>query len=193
MCKLSAKPVKHNRRGCRLCLHICPCGHWSHGLSYGCKTNPCTSKFSTPLSRLSVRTANAQIIHHAAVCTARPRPAFPHDVIIGWDFLSRHDAVIHCAPVEIQLSPFSCLTPGSEPSASNKLLVREDTRVPPNSSTVVSGYCIALADTFAHLSPSDRVGTRKGFLVAFATANFSQGSAAIYVTNHPLHSSADAR
>ncbi|MBS2634115.1 retroviral-like aspartic protease, partial [Salmonella enterica subsp. enterica serovar 1,4,[5],12:i:-] len=68
-------------------------------------------KVTTPLSGLSLRTASAQSIHPTAVCTARVIiqdalyavefiiiSSCSHDVILGWDFLARHAAVIRCAP-----------------------------------------------------------------------------------------------
>ena len=153
-------------------------------------------KVMTPLSGMSLRTASSQSIHPTAVCTARVViqdvlydvefiiiAACSHDVILGWDFLSRHDAVIRCAPAEIELSPFSHLTPTDSPPAVSKILVKDDTKVPPNSSTAVSVYCAGLSDTIALLSPSARVCTRKGLLVPFATVRVTQGSTAIFVTN----------
>lgn len=153
-------------------------------------------KVTTQLSGLSLRTASAQSIHPTAVCTARVVirdamyavefiiiPACSHDIILGWDFLSRHNAVIHCTQAEIELSPFSEMTPADSQSPSNKLLVTDDTQVPPNASAAVSVYCDGLCDTIALLSPCDRVLTKKGLLVPFATVQITHGTSAIFVSN----------
>lgn len=153
-------------------------------------------KVTTPIAGLALRTAGAQRIHPIAACTARVLiedvvyavefiviSSCSHEVILGWDFLARHDAVIHCARAELELSPISDMTLADNASFANKLLVRHDTNVPPNSSVIVSMHCSSLSDAIALLSPSGHFYTRKGLLLPFATVNVKQGSTAIFVCN----------
>lgn len=74
-------------------------------------------KVKTPIAGLSLRTASAQHIKPLAACTARVviqnslytiefvvLPSCSHAVILGWDFLSRHAAIIDCARAEVGFS-----------------------------------------------------------------------------------------
>lgn len=67
-------------------------------------------KVTTPVSGFRLRTANAEQVEPLAACTARVvvqdalyiieflvLTSCSHDIILGWDFLSRHQAIIDCA------------------------------------------------------------------------------------------------
>lgn len=71
-------------------------------------------KVTTPLSDLTLPTASAQVIKPLAMCTARVLiqdvtyviefivlPSCSHGIILGWEFLSRHHAIIDCVHLQV--------------------------------------------------------------------------------------------
>lgn len=134
--------------------------------------------FETPLTGLPLRTAGAHRIHPIAASTARVVTedvayaievivisSCSNDLILGWDFLSCHNVVIHCARAELELF-HACFS--SEQGTRQTRHQR--------SSEVVSIYCSSLSVTVALLSPSGRFSTLKGLLLPFATLKVTQGS-----------------
>lgn len=101
-------------------------------------------KVTTPPTALSLSTASAQRIHPIAACTAKViigdvlyhiefivLPSCSHDVILGWDFLSRHHAVIDCAQAQVELSVFDDAPSAHMPVPGvDKLVVAADTDLP---------------------------------------------------------------
>lgn len=152
-------------------------------------------KVTTPLSGLSLRTASAQPVTPHAACTVRVLihgivyivecivlPTCSHDVILGWDFLSSHKAVIDCARAEVEFSP--CDAPLDEDcDRPSKLTVREDTDIPPGSFALVPVFCDAIADATVLFTPSDVFMSRKSLPLPFATLDMAGGCSNFYFYN----------
>lgn len=153
-------------------------------------------KVTTPLSGLSLHTASAQQVTPLAACTARVviegnlyivefivLSACSHDVILGWDFLSRHNAVIDCARAEVEFSPL-CDAPLLDAlHQPPKLLVREDTDIPPGTFALVPVSCNAHTDATVFFTPSDVFTSRRALPLPFATIDIAAGSSNIFVLN----------
>lgn len=153
-------------------------------------------KVTTPMSGLSLRTASAQPVHPTAACTARVLiqdvlytiefivlSSCSHAIILGWDFLSRHNAVINCARAEIELSQLGDLA-SVDAQSSAKLVVKEDTRIPPYSSAFIPVSCSAISDGTVLFTPSQQFFTRKALPLPFAALDLTAGSSAMPIYNH---------
>ncbi|XP_077508039.1 uncharacterized protein LOC144119243 [Amblyomma americanum] len=103
-----------------------------------------------PLSEISLRTASADPIRPLAACTARliiqglsytieffVLARSSHDIILGWDFLSAHHAIIDCARGQIDLSPLCDTLVDASPATAAHILATDDTDVPAFSSVLV--------------------------------------------------------
>lgn len=141
-------------------------------------------KVTTPLSDLTLRTASPQEIKPLAMCTARVLiqdvtyviefivlPSCSHDIILGWDFLSRHHAIIDCARLQVELLPFY-EPPSNE--LSTKLTVSEDTDIPPRSSLIVPVLC-NVDDTTVVFTPSRSFLSRKCLPLPSAVIDVQSG------------------
>lgn len=163
-------------------------------------------KVMTPLSGLSLRTADSQPIEALAACTARVSiqgvlytiefivlPTCSHDIILGWDFLSRHEALIDCARAEVE---FSALP--DEPTEENfvsstaKLVAAADTNIPPKSAVIVPLRCTSFADATALFTPSEIFLRRRCIPLPFAVLAICSGETTMTVTN-PLSSPCSLR
>lgn len=146
-------------------------------------------KVTTPLSGFSLRTASAQPVRPSAACTARViiqgvlyivefvvLQSCSHDVILGWDFLSRNNAVINCARAEVELSPLCDVPLVDATSLPAKLVLREDIAIPPYSSAVVPVFCGAVSEGAVLFTPSELFITRKDVPLPFATLHISAPS-----------------
>lgn len=125
-------------------------------------------KVTTPLPQFSLCTATAQRVKPVAACTARVMiqdvvypveflvlPSCSHDVILGWDFLSRHRAIIDCERAQVEFdsaldAPYDDL----QSAAPTKLIVAHDTDIPPRSAALVPLCCPSVPDAPALFRPS---------------------------------------
>lgn len=143
-----------------------------------------------------LRTASSQCIAPSAVCTARVAiqgelyvieffvlPSCSHDVILGWDFLSRHRAVIDCSRAEVALTPLpTSLSVDNHPDA-HKLVVAADTDIAPETSTLVPLSCTAAPDGTVLFAPSEVLLRRRGLRLPFAVLTVESGATTMLVSN----------
>lgn len=107
-----------------------------------------------------------------------------HDVILGWDFLSRHHAVIDCAHAQVELSIFGDVPSVHMPvSGVDKLVVAADTDLPPLSAVIVPVYCAALTETTVLFTPSDVFSRRHHASLPFAVLALHQDASGILISN----------
>lgn len=107
-----------------------------------------------------------------------------HDVILGWDFLSNHNAVIDCARAEVEFcsqndGPF----PDTSPTCGVKLVVEEEVDIPPQSSVLVALSDITLADGPVLFTPSYAFISRKNVPLLFAILTLLSGRTTMFVYN----------
>lgn len=153
-------------------------------------------KVTTPLSGLSLRTANAQHIEPSGACTARVviqedlyviefivLPSCSHDVILGWDFLATHHAIIDCARAEIELFPFSTDIIHANEDSCRKITVSEDTIIPAWSSALVSVSCASVDAGTVLFTPSELLVRRRSLPLPFAVLEFITGVSLMCVSN----------
>ncbi|XP_072146219.1 uncharacterized protein [Dermacentor andersoni] len=110
-------------------------------------------------------------------------PRCSHDIILGWDFLSSHHAIIDCARAELALTPFCGSLSEDLPPPSARVFVATATDIPPFSSALVPVSCAAFYDSTVLFTPSQLAARRHPFLLPFALLPFRQGSSALYVSN----------
>lgn len=147
-----------------------------------------------------MRTASAQQIMPIAACTARVviqnilytvefvvLPSCSHDVILGWDFLSRHHAVIRCAPAEVEFSP---LLEDSFCAPNAKVVIAEDTVVQPRSSVLVPLCCTSIPEATVLFTPSDIFFRRRCVPLPLALLTIRNGASAMMITNQSTTSCA---
>lgn len=109
----------------------------------------CMQSKRIPVSDLLLQTVSLQHIKLLAVCTADlfindtfyvvefiVLPHVSSDVLLGWDFLSTHDAVVDCARAQLPLFPFST-TLVDTPSPVSKLVFAADAIITLFSATLV--------------------------------------------------------
>lgn len=114
-----------------------------------------------------------------------------HDIILGWDFLCAHHAVVHCARAELELSTMCelplCEAPTFEgPSfkpLSSRVTVAADTHIPPLSCVHVPLFCDDTPSVTALFIPFDTFGSRKSFLLPFSVVTVESSHGSIYITN----------
>lgn len=148
-----------------------------------------------PVSDLLLRTASSQHVKPSAACTARVfiNDAFyivefvvlshaSHDVILGWDFLSAHHAVVDCARAQLALSPLGTTVPDS-PSPSPKLVVAAEVVISPFSAALVSVSCDSVCDSSALFTPSEDCARRRNLVLPFAVVTLANGAGAVYACN----------
>lgn len=165
--------------------------------AYFCRT---LRKVMTPLGGFSLRTASAHHIQALAACTARVTiqgllyiielivlPSCSHDVILGWDFLAQHNAVIDCARAEVEFTP-PC-DAYSDNTTTAKLVVSEDTTIPPQCSVSVLLGCASHTDATVIFTPSVLFSRRRRLPLPSALLSTHAGASRMLVTNlysHPL-------
>lgn len=150
-------------------------------------------KVTTPIHGVTLRTANAQPVEPLAACTARITiqgvvyiielivlPSCSPNLIIGWDFLSRHHAIIDCARAEVELFPV--LEDDCEKAAA-KLLVADDTDIPPDSTVLVPLSCSSVSDATVIFAPPGLLSLRKSFPLPFAVLDIKSGSCSVPFSN----------
>lgn len=154
-------------------------------------------KLTTSYSGLSLPTATAERNYPLGACTARViiqailyiiefivLPLCSHQIILGWDFLSRHSAVINCGRAEVELFPFMDPADTGSPSLPlQKLIVAEDTTVPPSAAVLVPLSCSSLSEENVLFTPSPLFVHRRCFLLPFAVLNVEDGETTIVVAN----------
>lgn len=153
-------------------------------------------KVTTPVAGVALRTATAQHVQPLAACTARVviedmmyiiefivLPSCSHDVILGWDFLSRHKAIIDCERAEVELSPLCDLHSDDSPEHPPKLVVAEETDIPPHAAVVLPVSCGSISDATVLFAPSETFIAKNTVLLPFATLDFSAGFSHIFVCN----------
>lgn len=152
-------------------------------------------KVTTPCTGLVLQTAGKQNLMPISRCTTRLSlggvfhvveffvlASCSHEIILGWDFLSKASAIIDCSHSTIELS--EVLPPAfPEPSNSYKVFVAEDTVIPPYSSmsVVVSSSDPIQSDVL--ISPSKPTFAKTGLLTPYSFATFANKEALIMVTN----------
>ena len=142
-------------------------------------------------------TASAQRIHPSALCTARVviqdimyiieffvLPSCSHDLILGWDFLSRHEAVIDCSRAEVSLVPTCEFSSPDRSLLPCKLIVDADTTLPPEASVPITLSCTGQPDATVVFTPSPLFTERKGIVLPFAVLTIASGSTIMLITNH---------
>lgn len=150
-------------------------------------------KVTTPVGGVTLRTASAQPLEPLAACTARVTiqgvvyvvelivlSACSHSVILGWDFLSRHHAIIDCDRAEVELFP-EVEKPQDETTA--KLRVNDDTHIPPGSSALVPLSCNSISDATVVFEPSGLICARKGLSLPFAVLDIATGAGTMLISN----------
>lgn len=113
-------------------------------------------KVRTPLGLLTFRTASAQDVKLLAMFTVHiitqritydiyfiVLPSLSQD-ILAWDFLSRYHAIIDCTRAQFQLPP---LWEPPQNELSIRLMVFEDTDIPPSCSVIAPVFCNFPLDT----------------------------------------------
>lgn len=153
-------------------------------------------KVMTPLSGLSLRTASAEHVSPLAACTARVviqdtvytiefvvLSSCSHDVILGWDFLSSHNAVIDCAKAEIEL-----ISQNDPPLSEHlfgewKITVDEDVDIPPLSSVMVDLASAPVPDGPVLFTPGDLFVRRKELPLPFAVLTVQGGRTRMFISN----------
>lgn len=107
-----------------------------------------------------------------------------HDVILGWDFLSCHNAVIDCARAEVELFAQSDVPPSEgSPSDETKLVISEHIDIPPQSSVLVALSCSAMPDGPVLFTPSDLFVRRKNLPLPFAVRTLQSGRTTMFICN----------
>lgn len=150
-------------------------------------------KVTTALSGLTLRTANNEDVKPLATCTARVTiqenvyliqfiflASCSHDIILGWDFLSRHHAIIRCARAEVELFP---LDDTAIPERTAKLIATGDTEIPPRNSVLVSVSCDCLSGTTIFFAPLAPFSAWKCLPLPFAVVEIRSRLGAIFVLN----------
>lgn len=153
-------------------------------------------KVTTALSDFSLRTASSQRIHPSAACTARVLiedvlytiefivlSRCSHDIILGYDFLSTHHAVIDCARAEVSFLPLCDTVLCDVPTRPAKLLVASDTDIPPFSAALVPLSCESVISSTVFFTPSDAASRHPCLLLPFAVLKIEDGLSAMYVSN----------
>lgn len=124
-------------------------------------------KVTTPFFGPLLRTATAEHVQPVAACTARVviqgklytvefvvLPHCSHDIILGWDFLSRHQAVIDCFRAEVAFSSLGGAISDDVPSSRAKLVIAHDIQVPPHTYVMAPVCCSAASDANVLFTPS---------------------------------------
>lgn len=145
---------------------------------------------------MSLRTASADHITLAAVCTARVvingllyiveflgLYSCSHDFILGRDFLSTNKAVTDCsrAEVEFQMLCHAPLLDAREPEA--EVFVAKDITIPPHSSALATVSCDIVADVSALFTPSAILAHRKCSPLPFALLDVHAGVSSLLIAN----------
>lgn len=152
-------------------------------------------KVTTPLD-MFLRAANGEPVRPIAACTARLKIAedhyivefivlssCSHDIILGWDFLSRNRAVIDCARSELELLPFFEQPYDHTNQAAHKLVVKEDTDIPPTTAVLLPVVSDGMRDEVAFFEPSSLFLSRKPLLLPYSALSISNGASALCLTN----------
>lgn len=153
-------------------------------------------KVTTPLEMMPLRTANGDPVRPIAACTARliiakelyivefiVLSSCSHDIILGWDFLSCNHAVIDCARSELELFPLCDPPYNHTHQAAHKLVITEDTEIPPTSTVLLPVFCNSICDEAAFFEPSRLFLSRKPLLLPYSTLSISNGTSALCLTN----------
>lgn len=78
-------------------------------------------------------------------------PSCSHEIILEWHFLSNHHAIINYPQAQIELLP---LWEPQQNELSIKLMVADDTGIPPSCSVIEPVSCNVAADTTVVFTPS---------------------------------------
>lgn len=114
-------------------------------------------------------------------------PSCSHDVILGWDFLSRNRAIIDCARAQVEFdSPLDAPYADLQSTAPAKLTVAHDTDIPPRSAALVPLCCSSIPDAPVVFTPSPLFVHRKSLSLPFALLTVHAGTSAIVVNNESL-------
>lgn len=143
-----------------------------------------------------LRTVNGDRVQPIAACTVRlviaeghyivefiVLSSCSHEIILGWDFLSRNQAVIDCARSEIELFPLYDESNNSNYPAAHKVVVTEDTEIPPTTAALLPVYCTNFHDEAALFEPSSLLLSRKPLLLPYSTLSVSNGTSTLCLIN----------
>lgn len=150
----------------------------------------------TPFDGPSLSTAAATIVQPVAKCTARiiihgecypaefvVLPQCCYDVILGWDFLAHHGAVIDCANEEVTLSHLPRYNAEHDHQPVAKLAVLESVVIPPHATQFVplfTPHVSRIGDVL--LLPQRDTLARKGLFAPYCLLSSDQ-SCALPITN----------
>ncbi|XP_064462244.1 uncharacterized protein LOC135372679 [Ornithodoros turicata] len=152
----------------------------------------------TPYDGPELQSAAATALSPTATCTARVMiqgawypvqfvvlPSCPHDVILGWDFLCDHGALIYCSADELFLSDMARYDDQHASPPSYKLHATRDTCIPSRLTALVSlkpGLC---AHDSAHIIVRRQNSSlaAKGLIAPSCVCTVIDGEVAIPVTN----------
>lgn len=112
-------------------------------------------------------------------------PCCPHDVILGWDFLEEHGALIDCFAEELFLSGMPCYDDNHVSLPPNKLHTPCDIHIPSRSTVFVSvkGGCSALDSTDTVVHPQNGLLAAKGLIAPSCVCTVTNEEVIIPITN----------
>lgn len=103
-----------------------------------------------------------------------------HEIILEWHFLSNNHAIINYPQAQIELLP---LWEPQQNELSIKLMVADDTGIPPSCSVIEPVSCNVAADTTVVFTPSVFFVSRKLISLIFAVLQFCSGSSLKAICN----------
>lgn len=155
-------------------------------------------KVRTPTHRL-LRGADTDIIRPSSVCTARISigDSLHHvqfvvltkciaPIILGWDFLQSHDALIDCGLHELQLSDQYFENTDASPAAV-KLCLISDMELPPKTTSLVQVSPSSNISGDVLFEASNPTLIKTGLLLPYAIATIENGTGWITVDNINPH------
>lgn len=154
-------------------------------------------KVTTPFFGPLLRTATAQHVQPVAACTARLEiqgvlyivefvvlPHCSHDIILGWDFLSRHQAVIDCSRAEVAFSSLGNAICNDVALSCTKLSLTDDIQIPPHASVLAPVSCSVASDCTVLFTPSTAFVHRHISPLPTALLGLQAGATHLPVYNH---------
>lgn len=155
-------------------------------------------KVTTPYDGPELQSAAATSLSPAAKCTARViiqdawypvqfvvLPCCPHDIILGWDFLCDHGALIDCSADELFLCDMPRYDEHHVSPPLCKLYATGDICIPPRSTAFISLKPGSSAHDLAHIvvHPQNSSLAAKCLIAPSCVCTISDGEVAIPVTN----------
>lgn len=130
---------------------------------------------------LTTCTARVTIQENVYIIQSIVLASCSHDIILGWDFLSRYHAIIRCSRAEVELFSFDDT---AIPEPTPKLIVTDDNDILPSNSVLVSVSCDCWSDATVFFTPSAPFSAQKCLPLPFLVLEIRSGLGAILVL-HP--------